>query len=220
MESLRGTLIVSCQALPDEPLYGAYIMAKMAKACVLGGASAIRANGIDDILAIKQEVSVPIIGLIKRQYDDSEIYITPTKQEVVDLVNTGCEIIAIDATLRKRPNNEKLEELVNLIHKNNRIAIGDVSTIEEGLNAQKIGFDFVSTTLSGYTSYSKQSDEPDFELVEKLVKQLNIGVIAEGKISSISDMQKMKELNPFAIVIGSAITRPLLITQKYVNVLK
>lgn len=219
INKLKGTLIVSCQALPDEPLYGADVMAKMAKACVLGGASAIRANSVSDIKAIREVVDVPIIGLIKQDYPDSEVYITPTKKEVMELIESGCEIIAIDATNRKRPNDEKLEDLLQLIKTHNKIALADISTYEEGINAEALGFDLVSTTLSGYTKYSKKLIGPDIKLVKRLVKKLNIGVIAEGRIMNERDLKRVIKAKPFAIVIGSAITRPLLITKNYVNTL-
>ncbi len=219
INKLKGTLIVSCQALPDEPLYGADVMAKMAKACVLGGASAIRANSVSDIKAIREVVDVPIIGLIKQDYPDSEVYITPTKKEVMELIESGCEIIAIDATNRKRPNDEKLEDLLQLIKTHNKIALADISTYEEGINAEALGFDLVSTTLSGYTKYSKKLIGPDVKLVKRLVKKLNIGVIAEGRIMNERDLKRVIKAKPFAIVIGSAITRPLLITKNYVNTL-
>lgn len=220
IEKFKGKLIVSCQALSDEPLYGSNIMAKMAKACVMGGAAAIRANSVVDINAIKEEVDVPVIGLIKQDYEDSEIYITPTKKEVLALLTTKAEIIALDATFRIRPKGEKLADLLKLIHGHKRLAMADISTFEEGVRAQELGFDLVSTTLSGYTNYSKQQVKPDFKLVKKLVKKLNIGVIAEGRISNEEDLKKMKKLNPYAIVIGSAITRPLLITKKFVEILE
>lgn len=217
--SLKDQLIVSCQALPNEALYGANIMAKMAKAAVNGGAKAIRANSVLDILAIQQEVNVPIIGLIKQDYFDSSIFITPTKKEVLELLHTNCEIIALDATNRIRPNNENLLDLLNLIHESGKLALADIATLEEGINAEKLGFDFVSTTLSGYTEYSINTEKPDFLLVKRLVKKLKIGVIAEGRIKTAKDFLKMKKLKPYAIVIGSAITRPELITRDFVNLL-
>lgn len=220
IEKLKGKLIVSCQALKDEPLYGSEIMAKMSKACVLGGAVAIRANSVVDINSIRKEVNVPIIGLIKQDYNDSKIYITPTKKEVLALLSTDCEIIALDATKRDRPNGEKLEDLLKLIHDHNKIALADVSTFEEGIKAEELGFDLVSTTLSGYTDYTKQQEGPDFKLVKKLTKKLNIPVIAEGRINNEKDLKRIKKLKPFAIVIGSAITRPLLITKRYISLLE
>jgi N-acylglucosamine-6-phosphate 2-epimerase len=219
LEKIKGKLIVSCQALEGEPLHDAKIMAKMALAAKLGGASAIRSNSVIDIKAIKNEVDLPIIGLYKKDYNDSDIFITPTKDEVIALIESGCEMIALDATLRKRPNGDTLEALVHLIHKHQKLAMADISTLDEALNAEKIGFDCVSTTLSGYTPYSKKQTPPDFSLVKQCVKKLRIPVIAEGRIAENKDLKKMLSLKPHAIVIGSAITRPELITRKFVNII-
>ncbi|MDF2698685.1 MAG: nitronate monooxygenase family protein [Haloplasmataceae bacterium] len=220
LDVVKGGLIVSCQALPDEPLHSPVIMAKMSLAAKTGGAVGIRANSLVDIKAIKNEIKLPVIGLVKREYSDSEIYITPTKVEVLELVESGCEMIALDATLRKRPNNEKLEDLVNLIHMNGRLAMADISTVEEAFNAKKIGFDCVSTTLSGYTSYSPKLKGPDFKLIKKLIKELHIPVIAEGRISTVEELKKISKMGPHAVVIGSAISRPQLITKCYVEAMK
>lgn len=219
LEKIKGKLIVSCQALEGEPLHDTYIMSKMALAAKLGGASAIRSNSALDIKAIKNEVDLPVIGLYKKDYSDSEIFITPSKEEVLALIDSGCEMIALDATMRKRPNGDTLESLVELIHKHKKLAMADISTIEEALNAEKIGFDCVSTTLSGYTPYSKQQSGPDFSLVKQCVKKLNIPVIAEGRIAESKELKKMISLKPHSIVIGSAISRPELITKKFVNIL-
>jgi N-acylglucosamine-6-phosphate 2-epimerase len=219
LDKIKGKLIVSCQALEGEPLHDSYIMAKMALAAKLGGASAIRSNSALDIKAIKNEVDLPVIGLYKKDYNDSEIFITPTKEEVIALIDSGCEMIALDATMRKRPNGDTLESLVELIHKHKKLAMADISTLEEALNAEKIGFDCVSTTLSGYTPYSKQQSGPDFSLVKQCVKKLHIPVIAEGRIAEGKELKKMISLKPHSIVIGSAISRPELITKKFVNIL-
>ena len=139
LEQFKGKLIISCQALPDEPLHSPFIMGRMALAAKQAGAVSIRAQGVEDIKEIKKVTGLPVIGLIKRNYDDSEIYITATKKEVEELLESGCEIIALDATLRKRPNDEKLEDLVKLIKDNGKIALADISNDEEGIFAQKIG---------------------------------------------------------------------------------
>lgn len=220
IEKLKNKLIVSCQAQPGEPLEGSEIMAKMAKGVLLGGATAIRACGINDIIAIKAMNDCLVIGLTKTNYPDSEIYITPTKQDIIGLLSTKCEIIALDATLRKRPNDEKLEDLLALIHQNNRLAMADVSTIVEAKNAEKLGFDLVSTTLSGYTPYSPIKEGPDLKLIKQCVKQLHIPTIAEGKIRDTKDLKKVLKCEPYAIVIGSAITRPNLITKMFVECFK
>jgi N-acylglucosamine-6-phosphate 2-epimerase len=216
-QNIKGNLIVSCQALEHEPLHGAHIMAKMAYAAQIGGATAIRANGIDDIQAIKQAVSLPVIGLVKRDYQDSDIYITATKREIDELLQAGVDMVALDATDRVRPNGEQLEVLIRYLKENNQLVMADVSTYEEGLRAEQLGVDCVSTTLSGYTPYSKQLKGPDFELIEKLAKQLSIPVIAEGRISSPAEASYALQLGAYAVVVGSAITRPQLITEYYVK---
>ena len=217
LNTIKGRLIVSCQALENEPLHGPDIMRKMAKAAKEGGAVAIRANGVLDIIAIKEETQLPVIGLIKRDYPKCEVYITPTIKEIDELISSGCEIIAMDATNRCHPDHISLIEKVNRIHQANRLAMADISTIEEALQAQALGFDIVSTTLSGYTPYSPQQDAPDIELIGKCVKTLTIPVIAEGRIFSVEDIKAVKAQNPFAIVVGSAITRPQLITKRFAD---
>ena len=217
IDDIKGKLIVSCQALPDEPLYGSQIMAKMAIAATQGGASAIRAQGIDDIKAIKKVCKLPIIGLIKKQYADSDIYITPTMKEVEALIECNCEMIALDATLRKRPNGEKLEDLLLLIKNANIEAMADISTVEEAIYAQEIGFDCVSTTLSGYTDYSTKSDGPDIELIKTLVNKLSIPVIAEGRIHYPNQLEEAFLAGSYAAVVGGAITRPLEITKRFIE---
>lgn len=220
LKQLKGKLIVSCQALEGEPLYGSHIMRKMALAAKEGGASAIRANGFEDIVAIKEETNLPVIGLIKKDYPNCEVYITPTTREIEELIKSGCEIIAMDATNRCHPDGVSLKEKVDLIHKAGLLAMADISTEDEAIKAEKLGFDIVSTTLSGYTPYSKQQEKPDIELVRKLVGKLSIPVIAEGKITTIEEFEAVKAEKPHAIVVGSAITRPQLITKRFVDAYK
>ncbi len=215
LDKIKGGLVVSCQALPNEPLHSPKIMGRMAVAAQEGGALGIRANSVEDIKEIKKHVNLPIVGIIKKDFDNCEIYITPTKDEVKELIDVSCDMIAIDATMRNRPNGDTLKELVQLVHDHGKLAMADISTEEEALNAQKLNFDCVSTTLSGYTKYSPQIEGPDFKLVERLVDTMNIPVIAEGRIHSLLDAEKMSKLNPHAIVIGSAITRPQIITNTY-----
>ncbi|RDW20805.1 N-acetylmannosamine-6-phosphate 2-epimerase [Oceanobacillus chungangensis] len=216
LNRVRGKLIVSCQALDDEPLYGSEIMAKMALAADQGGAAGIRANGVEDIAAIKKEISLPIIGLIKRNYDDSEVYITPTKKEIAALIDVGVDLIALDATKRKRPNGEKLEDLIEYAHSRGQLVLADISTVEEGLNAQQLGADIISTTMSGYTEYTKSKNQgPDIELVRELCKQSNYPVIAEGRISTPEEAVLLLEIGAHAVIVGSAISRPKLITEQF-----
>ena len=217
LEQIKGKLIVSCQALEHEPLHGSHIMRKMAKAAKEGGASAIRANGVSDIIEIKAETGLPVIGLIKRDYPKCDAYITPTIKEIDELIASGCEIIAMDATNRCHPDAISLKAKVNRIHQANLLAMADISTYEEAVHAQELGFDVVSTTLSGYTPYSPQQEAPDCELVGRLVKDLRIPVIAEGRIFSVEDIKMIKAQNPYAIVVGSAITRPQIITKRFAD---
>ncbi len=221
LKTLKGQLIVSCQALPEEPLYfeEMSLMPFMAKAALQAGAKGIRANSVRDIKAIKKEVSLPIIGIVKKMYEGGEQHITVGMSEIDALVEAGTDIIALDCTMRPRYDGTTIDEYVASIKKKypNILLMADISTFEEGLNAQKLGVDFVGTTLSGYTPYSPKLEGPDFELIEKLVKNLDIPVIAEGKVHTPEQAKKMLELGAFAVVVGGAITRPLEIAKKFVK---
>lgn len=214
-DRLKDGIVVSCQALPDEPLHGSEIMARMAVAAKQGGAIAIRANSKEDIIAIKKAVPLPVIGIVKRDYEGSDVYITPTYKEVDELLAAGVDMIAFDATNRKRPEDCTLESMVSYMKNNNVYIMADVSTLEEAIYAEKLGVDCVSTTLSGYTPYSPQQSGPDFDLVEKAVHELSIPVIAEGRIKMPSQVDKMFEAGAHCVVVGGAITRPQLITQEF-----
>lgn len=220
MANLKKGLIVSCQAVKGEPLYGLNIMHHFARAAVLGGAKGIRANYVSDINAIKKEVDVPIIGIIKAVYEDSEVYITPTLKEVKELLETGCEVIALDATKRKRPNGETLESLVKYIRENapNVEIMADCSDFEEAKAADKLGFDYIGSTMRGYTEYTKGISIPDYDFLKKMKAELNAKIIAEGGIWDTAQLEKVLECEPYAVVIGSAITRPMDITKHFSNV--
>lgn len=204
----RG-LVVSCQALEDEPLYSSFIMSKMALAAKLGGAVAIRANTIEDIKAIKEEIDLPIIGIIKKSYPDKVSYITPTIKEVEALVGVGVEILALDGTFDQ--DIEFLRSLKKLYP--NQKFMADVSTVEEGVRAEELGFDYIGTTLVGYTSHSM--DKTNFEVLEGLIKACQKPVIAEGNFDSPEKARKAIELGAYAVVVGGAITRPQLITKEF-----
>ena len=219
LDKIKGGLIVSCQALPDEPLHSSFIMGRMAYAAQLGGAVGIRAQSYDDIMEIKKNVDLPIIGIVKRNYEDSDVYITPTKKEVDELLSTKCEMIALDATLRPRPNGEKLKDLVDYIHSNGVLAMADCSTFEECAEAEKIGFDVISSTLCGYTPYSTSVDGPNFPMLKRMVEELHTPVIAEGKINTPQDLADVYQLGVLSAVVGGAITRPKQITETFVKVL-
>ena len=218
-EDIKGKLVVSCQALPDEPLHSAFIMGRMARAAKEGGAVAIRAQSMADILEIREVTELPVIGLVKRNYPDSEIYITPTHKEVEELLATGCEVIALDMTDRPRPAQEQMAALVQQIHAAGRLVLADISTYAEGVAAAGLGADAISTTLSGYTPYSPQLSGPDIQLVRDLCSKLSIPVFAEGRIHTPADIRTVMEAGAFAPIVGSAITRPQLITASFAHVL-
>ena len=216
-ESIRGKLIVSCQALPEEPLHSPFIMGRMALAALEGGAAGIRANTPEDVTEIKRVVDLPVIGLYKKDYPDSEVYITPTMDEISAMVDCGCEIVAMDATARVRPDGQTLDEVFSEARKKypHQLFMADCSNLEECLHAAEIGFDIVGTTMRSYTSYTKDKVIPDFELFRQLKEQITVPFIAEGGIWCPSDAKQAIECGAFAVVVGSAITRPQLITRRY-----
>lgn len=217
----QHSLIVSCQALEDEPLHGSDIMAKMAKAAHDGGASGIRANSLADIQAIKAEVDLPVIGIVKRVYDGSEVYITPTMTEVDEVASSGAEIVAIDATARCRPNGCDLAAYIEEIRAKypDLKIMADISTLDEGLHASTLGVDIISTTLCGYTEETKNVAIPNFKLVRQLSKRVPQPVICEGGIQTPEQLKKALQHGAYACVVGSAITRPQLITRKFTDVI-
>lgn len=213
---LQGGLIVSCQALEDEPLHGASIMAAMSRAAVQGGAVGIRANSPADIVAIRSAVTVPIIGLYKEILPGVPVFITPTIQHAQAVASAGADIIALDATHRLRPDAVDAPGLIRMVKAiTGKPVLADVATFEEGQAAWQSGADAVSTTLSGYTEDSPKQSAPDFTLLRSLVSELPIPVIAEGRISTPEQAAHALELGAFAVVVGSAITRPQWITRQF-----
>ena len=212
---IKGKLVVSCQAQPQEPLHSSFIMGRMALAAKEGGAVAIRAEGVEDIREIKKVTGLPVIGLIKRSYPDSDIYISPTAEEVRALIDSGCEMIALDATLRVRPGGERLEDLIRMIKAAGILVLADIATVEEACGAEALGADCVSTTLSGYTEYTPVLAGPDLKLIEKLHDKIKIPVLAEGRINTPEDLKAAYRAGAYAAIVGSAISRPQLITAKF-----
>ncbi|MFK7694965.1 N-acetylmannosamine-6-phosphate 2-epimerase [Paenibacillus sp. HJGM_3] len=209
----RG-LIVSCQALPGEPLYMPGLMALMARAAAAGGAIGIRANGPSDIRDIKQAVELPVIGLLKRDIPGSAIYITPELADVQAIIEAGADIVALDMTDRE-DRAERVKPLVDYCHVAGVQVMADISTLEEGLLAERLGADLISTTMSGYTPYSPQQEGPDLELVRRLSAQASKPVVAEGRIWSPAEAVHALEAGATYVVVGGAITRPQQITEKY-----
>lgn len=222
LDKIKNTVVVSVQAMPSEPLYIEKCMLAMMKSVLNGGAGGLRVAGVRDITNAKRFFKVPVIGITKpdkipQNYKEI-VYITPTIKDVIDIVNAGADIVAFDGTQRKRPNDEKLQDLIKYIHIKKKIAMADISTVEEGIKAQEAGADVLSTTLAGYTLESSDSplDGPDFGLLEALVKQTGLPVILEGRIWEPWQVDKAFEIGAHSVVIGSAITRPQLITKRFV----
>lgn len=214
---VQGRLIVSCQALPHEPLYGAEIMARMAQAAAEGGAAAIRANTPVDIAAIHRTVELPIVGLYKAEMPGYDVYITPTLAHAQAVAAAGATVIAIDATQRPRPEFADLRAYIAAIHAaTGKPVLADISTLDEGLAAQAAGADLVSTTMSGYTPYSPQQVEPDLALVRELAAVLAVPLIAEGRYHAPDQVAAALAAGATAVVVGGAITRPQEITRRFV----
>ena len=219
---IKDTVIVSVQAMPSEPLYHEKCMAAMMKSVLNGGAGGLRVAGVRDIVNAKKITKLPVIGITKPNKIPANykeiVYITPTIKDVLDVIHAGADIVALDGTQRVRPQNEKLKDLIRYIHINKKLAMADISTVEEGLLAEEAGADILSTTLAGYTMESVNSpqNEPDFPLLEELVKQSNLPVILEGRIWEPGQVNKAFVLGAHSVVIGSAITRPQLITKRFV----
>ena len=219
IRALKGKLIVSCQALPQEPLHSSFIMGRMARAAKEGGAAGIRANTKEDIKEIQEVTGLPVIGIVKRDYPDSAVYITPTMKEIEELMEVTPEIIAIDATGALRPGNVTLADFFHQIKEKypEQKLMADCSTIEEAFFADELGFDFIGTTMVGYTPQSRgmKIEANDFEILRTILKKVKHPVIAEGNVNSPEKAKRVIELGSYAVVVGSSITRPQLITKGY-----
>ncbi|MDU7215120.1 N-acetylmannosamine-6-phosphate 2-epimerase [Clostridium sp.] len=221
MKEIKNSLIVSCQALNDEPLHSSFIMSKMALAAKVGGAKGIRANGVQDIREIKKEVNLPIIGIIKKDYEGTDIYITPTMNEVDSLIEEGVDIIAMDATSQLRLNNRTIDDFFREVKSKypHQLFMADCSTVEEAIHADELGFDFIGTTLVGYTPQSKTDkiEANDFEIIRKIIASVKHPVIGEGNIDTPLKVKRALELGCYSVVVGSIITRPQVITKRFVD---
>ena len=219
LKKIKGGLIVSCQAAPSPSLEDPDILAAIAEAVVTGGAVGIRADGPENVRAIRERTKVPVIGIWKQTFPDSEVFITPRLKEVIAVADTDAEIVAFDATSRPRPNGETLEMIVQeaKVHCAS-LLMADVSNFDEGVRAAELGFDLVSTTLSGYVGDSTETLKgPDLDLVERLSGHLgdSAPVVAEGRISTPDQAAEAIEKGAFCVVVGTAITRPQSLTQDF-----
>lgn len=223
LKKIKGGLIVSCQALKEEPLHSSYIMGRMAYAAMCGGAVGIRANTVEDIAEIQKNVTLPIIGIIKQVYLDSAVFITPTEREVATLIDAGVSIIATDATCRLRPNGESLDAFFARLRARwpEQIFMADCATAQEAIHAEKIGFDIVSTTLCGYTDNTIGTALPNFPMIEQIVHTVKVPIVVEGGIWDAATFARVYAIpGVHSVVIGSAITRPMEITKHFLKALQ
>lgn len=215
---LQHGLIVSCQAEVHEPLHGAQNMAAMARAACQGGAAGIRADGPENIVAIRAAVDLPLIGIYKEDLAGFAVRITPTLQHAHQVAKAGADLIAVDATNRPHPDGLQLAERIRSIHRETgRLVVADISTEEEGLAAEAAGADLIATTLSGYTEASPGRSDPDFGLIRQLAAKVSVPLLAEGRIATPEQAAEALRCGAFAVVVGSAITRPQWITARFVG---
>ena len=218
LENWRGGLIVSCQAPAGSPLAKPEIIAAFAETAEQNGAVGVRIDAPENIAAVKNRVKIPVLGIYKIVGDQSQVYITPTFDSAAQIAAAEADVIALDATFRRRPNNEKIENIVKQIRDiYNQPIAADISTFEEGLKAEEIGFDAVITTLSGYTEPTKHIVKPDFALVENLSKKLSVPLVCEGRLSSADDIKRAFDCGAFAVVVGGAITGVDGLVQRFVS---
>lgn len=211
IESLKGTLVVSCQAYPGEPLRHPETMAQMALAAERGGASAIRCQGLADISAIKGQVEVPVIGLWKEGHDG--VFITPTLRHARACIMAGADIVAIDATSRPRPDGLTFAETVAALKDDDALVMADCGSFADAQQAADAGCDILSTTLSGYTGERPKTEGPDFELLSEMIAAYPaVPVICEGRIHTPEHVRQVMDAGAWAAVVGTAITHPTTIT--------
>ena len=211
----RGSLIVSCQARPDNPLHGPQFMAAMALAARDGGAKAIRANGPEDVRAVKA-AGLPAIGIHKVFAEDLPVYITPSIAAADALAEAGADIIAFDCTPRPRQGDAPAAIIAHIRDQLGLESFADISTLEEGIAAAGMGATYVSTTLSGYTSYTEpKPDGPDFALIRALAERIDTPIIAEGRFNTPELARAAIEAGAYAVVVGTMITNPREITKSF-----
>lgn len=217
---MKGSIIVSCQATPGEPLYDPErsVMPLMARAAKLAGAKMIRTSSVRDIIGIKEETGLPVIGLIKREYPGYSGRITMTMREVDECMEAMADIISIDCTDTERGDGKTAPEFLKEVKKKypNIIIMADCATLEEAVAAFEAGADLVGSTMNGYTAATADcKGDPNYELVRQMVAKLSCPVIAEGRVHTPEQAKKMLEIGAWAVVVGGAITRPLEIAERF-----
>lgn len=219
IDRIKGGLIVSCQAEEGNPFFAPDLMGRFARAAEMGGAVGIRAK-LPDIAAIKQWCALPVIGIDKVWVDGFDVFITPRFEDARRIAAAGAEIIALDCTPRPRPDGLTVEETIRRIKTELKLPVmADIATLAEAVAAEKAGADIVATTLNGYTSYSPRGEGPDWGLLEGIVRAVKVPVIEEGGVATPAEAKAALELGAWAVVVGTAITRPTEITKRFVKVM-
>ena len=215
IQSLKGSLIASCQPIPKGPLDTSSFVLASAKASIIGGAKALRIEGFKNLKTIKKNIKIPVIGIKKRNLKNYPIIITPLLSDIEKLSMLGAEIIAFDATSRHRP--VRIENLISKIHSCKKIAMADCSTVKDAINAIENGADILSTTLSGYTNQKLPPKNPDFKLLRQLIKRFQVPIIAEGRFNTPYFYKKAINTGAHAVVVGTALNRIELITKSFLD---
>jgi N-acylglucosamine-6-phosphate 2-epimerase len=219
LERLRGGLVVSCQAYEGEPLQDPHIMLRMAQSAERGGAVGIRAQGLQDVRLIHQNVRLPLIGLVK--VPGGPVFITPTLRDALAVAAAGADIVAVDGTQRPRPDGLTLEATIRAVHENSSaLVMADCSNFSDGLAAQSAGADIVGTTLAGFTGETPPPQEPALDLVRRLATQVHVPLLAEGRIRTPEEARQALDAGAFAVVVGTSITHPTSITSRFVQALQ
>ena len=216
-EQIKGGLVVSCQATEGTPMNTPQFIAAQAMTVEQAGAKAIRAQGIENVALVVKSVKVPVIGLIKNFNADSDVYITPSIQDVLELVEAGADIVAVDATQRSRLGGVTLEQFYSEVRKHTKIPLlADVDSLENAINAQSLGFDAVATTLNGYTDIPS-TGLPNIDLVFQIAKAIKIPIVAEGGFANPIQVREAITNGAWAVCVGTAITNPYLLTKHFIN---
>lgn len=212
LQALRGKLIVSAQAYPGEPMRTPSTMAQVAASAVIGGAAAVRVQGLADVQFTRSAVEVPVIGLWKDGHDG--VFITPTARHALAVANAGAHIVAIDGTRRERPDGLTLKATIDMVHKQSHaLVMADCGSLADALNAAEAGADLIGTTLAGYTGEREKTAGPDLDLLAAInMAGLGIPLIAEGRIHTPAQARAALDMGAFAVVVGTAITHPASIT--------
>lgn len=210
-------IVASVQASDGSPLSDSQTILMLAQASIQEGVKVLRIEGAANIRTIKAATRVPVIGLIKRRCEGSEIYITPTEREVEELLEARCDVLAMDATRRPRPG-KALAELVQTVHRGGALALGDCDTAESIQSALTAGFDIVGTTLAGYTAASGFGKGPDLDLVRKALAVGARVVLAEGRYEEPWQAQAALRIGAAGVVVGGALNDPVKQTRRFVRV--